>query len=63
MRAREVFDFKKYISGQSDHQAGDLDGTSESMGSSEISRNILIWVLVRVDWHTVTALIISGWTQ
>ncbi len=31
MRALEVFDFKYYLSGQSDHRVDALDGTSESM--------------------------------
>ncbi len=48
----EVFDFKHYLTGLSDHQVDALDGRSESMLSSRISRNIFIWVLVLVeqDW-------------
>jgi hypothetical protein len=51
MRALEVFGFKHYLSGRSDHPVDAPDGTSESMLSSGISRNIFIWVLVRgVGW-------------
>ncbi len=48
MRALEVFGFKHYLSGPSDHQVDFPDGTSESMGLSGISCNIFIWVLLRV---------------
>jgi hypothetical protein len=54
MRALEVFGFKHYLSGPSDHPVDAPDGTSESMLSSGISRNIFIWVLVRVAMVTVT---------
>jgi hypothetical protein len=47
MRALEVFGFKHSLSGPSDHPVDAPDGTSESMLSSGISRNIFIWVLVR----------------
>ncbi len=47
MRALEVFGFKHYLSGPSDHPVDPPDGTSESMLLSGISRNIFIWVLVR----------------
>jgi hypothetical protein len=46
MRALEVFDFKHYLSGPSDHQVDAQDDTFESMGSSRIQRNFFIWVLV-----------------
>ncbi len=36
MRALEVFGFKHYLTGSSDHQVDAQDGTSESMGSSGI---------------------------
>ena len=48
MRALEVFGFKHYLSGPSDHPVDAPDGTSESMLSSGISRNIFIWVLVQM---------------
>ncbi len=47
MRALEVFGFKHCLSRPSDHPVDAPDGTSESMLSSGISRNIFIWVLVR----------------
>ncbi len=47
MRALEVFGFQHYLSGPSDHPVDAPDGTSESMLSSGISRNIFIWVLVQ----------------
>ncbi len=47
MRALEVFGFKHYLSGLSDHPVDAPDGTSESMLSSGIWRNIFIWVLLR----------------
>ena len=47
MRALEVFGFKHYLSGPSDHPVDAPDGTSESMLLSGISRNIFIWVLLR----------------
>ncbi len=46
MRALEVFGFKHYLSGPSDHPVDAPDGTSESMLLSGIQRNIFIWVLV-----------------
>jgi hypothetical protein len=55
MRALEVFGFKHYLSGPSDHPVDAPDGTSESMLSSGISRNIFIWVLVRVVIKTSAA--------
>ncbi len=42
-RVLEVFDFKHYLSGLSDHWVDAPDGTSVSMGLSGVSRNILIW--------------------
>ncbi len=48
MRALEVFGFKHYLSGPSDHPVDAPDGTSESMLLSGISRNIFIWVLLLV---------------
>ncbi len=51
MRALEVFGSKLYLTGPSDHRVDAPDGTSESMLSSGISRNIFIWVLVRVGGH------------
>jgi hypothetical protein len=47
MRALEVFGFKHDLTGASNHPVDALDGTSESMLSSGISRNIFIWVLVQ----------------
>ncbi len=47
MRTLEVFGFKHYLSGPSDHPVDAPDSTSESMLSSGISRNIFIWVLIR----------------
>ncbi len=37
---------KYYLTGPSDHPVNAPDGTSESMLSSGISRNIFVWVLV-----------------
>jgi hypothetical protein len=51
MRALEVFDFTHYLSGPCDHSVDALDGTSESMLSSGILRNIFIWVLVWDDQY------------
>ncbi len=49
MRALEVFGFKHYLSCPSDHPVDAQYDTFESMLSSGISRNIFIWVLVRVE--------------
>ncbi len=49
MRALEVFGFRHNLTGLSDHQVDASEGTSESMGSSRISRNIFIWVLLLDD--------------
>ncbi len=49
MRALEVFGFRHNLTGPSDHRVDASDGTSESMGSSGISRNIFIWVLLVND--------------
>jgi hypothetical protein len=48
LRALEVLGFKHYLSGPSDHPVDAPDGTSQSMLSSRISRNIFIRVLVWV---------------
>ncbi len=51
MRALEVFGFKHYLSGPSNHPVDAPDGKSESMLLSRISRNIFIWVLVLDEIH------------
>jgi hypothetical protein len=60
MRELEGFDFKHYSSGPSDHLEDALDGASELMGSSGISRNSFIWVLVLVDVFPIHPTLIAA---
>ncbi len=60
MRALEVFGFKHYLSGPSDHPVDAPDGMSESMLLSGISHNIFIWVLLRDDWYVLLQLFHTG---
>jgi hypothetical protein len=53
MRVLEVFGFKHYSTGPSDHPVDAPDGTSKSMLSSRISHNIFIWVLLLVVIHKI----------
>jgi hypothetical protein len=46
MRVLEVFGYKRYLTGPSDHPVDAPDGTSKSMLLSGISLNIFIWILV-----------------
>ncbi len=64
MRALEVFGFKNYLTGPSDHPVDAPDGTSELMLSSGISHNIFIWVIIMVvlglDYFQLAPYRVSG---